>query len=422
MAKNVELLLTYALNEGDELVSIESITVRGLKCNCRCPKCKEDLVAKLGNGRRQPHFAHKKDSDCHGSYMTALHMLAEKILIDEKAVMAPEYKMIPSKRLTFDRMESETRVERKDLQPDVVGITEDGKRFHIEIKNTHAVDEYKKGKIIEDNITCLEIDVSNQKLENLKDFLLDSIDEREWINNYIYEEQLKENKRGRLIEQINNLDDLAFNQILKIKHFEKLYVSPDGLFQRLKGQTPKGTSYILNIGFGDSLDQYLEHIEEQFDSYELNVYVSPTGGESDVRWVKDYYNLPHNKKSRPLYKGEERPSPKNSPTKNKIATNTILENHGVDIAKVKSLDELFCSFRIDKNLNTEKYGLTYILEFQMLPKRQWIILLHYGNGITPYHVGRYYLENDEIVYKNIADFQTKDLALKRYNDLYLFNK
>ena len=288
MAKNGDPQLTYALNAENELVSIANISVRGMECNCRCPKCNERLVAKLGHGGHQPHFAHRKDSDCHGSYMTALHMLAEKILIEKRTVMAPQYKIIPSKRLSFCSMESETRSERKDMQPDVVGITEDGSRFHIEIKNTHEVDDNKRNKIIKSNITCLEIDVSKQKLDELEDFLLNSDDEREWINNPIYDNQITIIKRERLLEEIDCLDKYPFNEILKIEHFDKEFVSPDGLFQRLKGTSSNNTSYYFNVGFEDSLHQYLKQVEEQHDCCEINVFVSITGGYSTVKWEKDY--------------------------------------------------------------------------------------------------------------------------------------
>ena len=173
--------LTYAIDSSGKMVNIGSVE-RGLSCNCRCPKCNESLVAKLGHeGGRQPHFAHRKDSNCHGSYMSALHKLAEQIIEEEKAVMAPKYKIIEKKKLEFESVEVEQRVERKDLQPDIVGVTSNGLRWFVEIRNTHEVKEDKRAKLIESNITCLEIDVREQTLENLKSFLLESAECREWI-------------------------------------------------------------------------------------------------------------------------------------------------------------------------------------------------------------------------------------------------
>ena len=165
--RNKDPKLTYALKSGI-LVHIDSVE-SGNACNCICPKCQKSLCAKKKRklDGHQSHFAHSKDSDCHGYYMTTLHLLAEQIIQEEKAVMAPAYKEIKEQRLSFKKIEVEQRNERKDLQPDVVGETDDGLRWFIEIRNTHEVDEVKKKKLIESNITCLEIDVRGQFLENL---------------------------------------------------------------------------------------------------------------------------------------------------------------------------------------------------------------------------------------------------------------
>lgn len=197
--KKIEPKLTYALDASGTMVRIDDVVNRGLACNCRCPKCKELLIARLGHeGGRQRHFAHQRGSDCHGAYMTTLHLLAEQILEKEKAVMVPAYKEIDSQRLTFKDVEVEKRVERKDLQPDVVGITEDELRWHIEIRNTSEINEQKLKKIKDSSITCLEIDVREQTLENLKSFLLDSTEKRVWINNPHYDFCIEEKKRRRI--------------------------------------------------------------------------------------------------------------------------------------------------------------------------------------------------------------------------------
>ena len=57
--------------------------------------------------------------------MTALHKLAEQIIEEEKSVMVPAYKEICQQKISFEKVEIEQRVERKDLQPDIVGITAD---------------------------------------------------------------------------------------------------------------------------------------------------------------------------------------------------------------------------------------------------------------------------------------------------------
>ena len=255
--------LTYALDTFGKMVYIGNVE-RGLSCNCRCPKCNERLVAKLGNGCRQAHFAHSKDSDCHGSYMTALHTLAEQIIEVEKAVMAPAYKEIGRQRLSFTQVEVEQRVERKDLQPDIVGVTEDGLRWIIEIRNTHEVDESKKAKLIESNITCLEIDVREQTLENLKSFILESEEKREWINNPIYDAQIVEAKRKRVSKVENyflSCTELTFPAYedydsgkISIKEAFVLSKTDDKLFSQVKVLSSEGVPFVFNIGSHDILE------------------------------------------------------------------------------------------------------------------------------------------------------------------------
>lgn len=296
--------LTYALNAFGKMIYINDVE-RGLSCNCRCPKCKEPLVARLGHeGGRQAHFAHKKDSDCHGSYMTALHKLAEQIIEEEKAVMAPKYKEVAKQKLSFTKVEVELRVERKDLQPDVVGVTEDGLRWFVEIRNTHEVDETKKEKLKESNITCLEIDVREQKLENLKSFILESADNREWINNPNYDAQIIELKRKRvsLVEEyllccteltIPAFDDYD-SRIISIKESSVLSRSDDMLFSQIKVISSDGIPYIFNICSQDKLET-IKHGKDEGGCNELIINIDCFSIEDDINsnslnlsWLHNY--------------------------------------------------------------------------------------------------------------------------------------
>lgn len=215
--------LTYALDTSGKMVHVLDVA-RGKYCNCRCPKCKEPLDAKQGNGGRQPHFAHQKNSDCQGAYMSALHKLAEQIIEEEKAVMVPSYKIIGEQKLLFKEVEVEQRVDRNDMQPDLVGITEDSKRWIIEIRNTHEVDITKRQKIIDNNITCLEINVRDQTLENLKSFLLESTENREWINNPIYEKRIEEIKREKVNRIVRLLSEKNELIIPVYKEYEQITI------------------------------------------------------------------------------------------------------------------------------------------------------------------------------------------------------
>lgn len=196
-------IIPYALNSKDELVSISSIKasgLRGLACNCRCPKCKEPLEARIGKEIRAPYFAHSKHSNCHGAMMTILHKRSIDLIEKYKIIMVPEYYTIQPRKLEFIKVEVERREDRNDMQPDIVGITPDEKRWAIEIRNTHEVGIAKINKIIESGLACLEIDVRKQSVDNLENFLFNQTDCREWINNPYDDELLIKLKLNRRVE------------------------------------------------------------------------------------------------------------------------------------------------------------------------------------------------------------------------------
>ena len=295
--------LTHALDTLGRMVYVGSVE-RGLSCNCRCPKCNEPLVAKLGHeGGRQPHFAHRKGSDCHGYYMSALHKMAEQIIEEEMAVMVPAYKEIDKQKLEFVKIEVEQRVERKDLQPDIVGVTSNGLRWFVEIRNTHEVDEAKMAKLIESNITCLEIDVREQTLEGLKKFLLESIECREWINNPNYDSQIAEAKRER-VSQIEKLllesKELtipiyadADTQIINFKEVTTLSRTGDGLYVRIKVISSDDIPYVFEICSNDiiettngSLGHDCNELKILTDNLPLNSVL--TLSDLDIKWTYHY--------------------------------------------------------------------------------------------------------------------------------------
>lgn len=295
--------LTYALNEFGKMVCIDSVE-RGRDCNCFCPKCNEPLTAKLGNGKRQPHFAHQQGTNCQGSYMTALHRLAEQIISEEKAVMAPAYEDIPKHLFSFKHVEVEQRTDRNDMQPDLVGITEDDKRWAIEIRNTHEVDETKTNKIKASNITCLEIDVREQTLENLKSFLLESTENRKWINNPYYKKQIEEAKQKAVSEIVDYLLKKPNLLIPEYGDFESKPIgleeasiiskTDNGLFVRVKTISSDGIVYNFNIGSAQTIDKERKalELEKDKDHNELAIFTDelPTNIENNtdcprMRWL-----------------------------------------------------------------------------------------------------------------------------------------
>ena len=95
--------------------------------------------------------------------------------------------------------------ERKDKQPDVIATTHDGKQYLIEFIFQYKV-QHKKS-IDYKNMSCLEIDLSGQKLETLEDFLLNSSADRKWVNNENYFSRIvptyaQANKNIRIVNRL----------------------------------------------------------------------------------------------------------------------------------------------------------------------------------------------------------------------------
>lgn len=174
--------LTYALNGDNQLVHIDSVN-NGKECNCFCPCCRNPLVARNNSIHIQHHFAHADEVDCGKAFESALHLLAKQIFEKEKSLMLPRYKTVKARVQFFDGVETEQRVDALDVQPDSVGIS-NGHRILVEFKNTHAIDDTKKQKIADLKLACVEIDISEQELDEdaFTKFLLSSTEKRIWIN------------------------------------------------------------------------------------------------------------------------------------------------------------------------------------------------------------------------------------------------
>lgn len=164
-------MLTYGLKEGttDVLLHIDAVH-KGKECGCVCPNCKHKLVAKNG-GKGGPrskthHFAHANGSEeCGKGKMTALHILAQKILEERKTILLPEYhkqfvhKEAQSKIFDNVTLEEFSKVEDVVLRPDCVCRKEDSSEpLWVEIYCRHRVDYDKRDEIKYRGKYCVEVD------------------------------------------------------------------------------------------------------------------------------------------------------------------------------------------------------------------------------------------------------------------------
>ncbi len=181
-----DYIFSWAENQEGKIVHVDDVQ-RGLKCGCRCPHCKEPLLARQGE-EREHGFAHHsptRKATLGICYMVILYKLAEQIIQTKKCIYAPSYyRIFKATKLEFVDVKVDSRYEREDKQPDVIATTKDGKQYLIEFVFDYKV-QHKKA-IDYQELNCLEIDLSNQKLETLEEFLLNSDEERRWLNNKDY--------------------------------------------------------------------------------------------------------------------------------------------------------------------------------------------------------------------------------------------
>lgn len=178
--------LTYALDADGKLIHVDSVST-GLSCNCFCPHCKSELVAKNGGNRKTHHFAHANGSDCVGAIESVLHKMAKDILQEHKLIMLPSIQRDGTGRQTvFCNVETEVFDKELSLRPDCIGYTENDRFIWVEFKRTHEVDVKKAGKIISAKVDCVEIDLNSCELDPIKvrSFIERSSEERKWIYNH----------------------------------------------------------------------------------------------------------------------------------------------------------------------------------------------------------------------------------------------
>ena len=199
--------LTYGLDENGTLIHVDD-AIRGKGCNCVCPdpQCKAKLVAKQG-AKNKWHFAHDNGADCIGGRMTALHMLAQQIIQEEKKIREPWFKDYcedPSKEIYFESVLLEQRFKTTEIdrRPDCVGIIKTGDKQYevwIEVKVTHEVDEEKLNDIKHLGAICMEINLSglldtDYTIETIREALFVNIGNKKWIN---YPQLFKKNANAK---------------------------------------------------------------------------------------------------------------------------------------------------------------------------------------------------------------------------------
>ena len=226
-----EVKLPVGVRDG-EFVLISEIkeSERGLACGCRCPKCKEFLVAKIGE-KNVHHFAHFR-KECSLSSESALHMYAKEVLRCEKKLMLPkgsisyntdflsvedfEYGGWEEDKTIFENVLfefDECFVEKsfEGIRADVA-LRKGDKWLLVEFGVTHFIDDEKYKKLRKLNISCLQISFDLKKFskhnfdkELIKEFIIESVEKKEWICNVRMDREIdkiiEENKKIMVIRE-----------------------------------------------------------------------------------------------------------------------------------------------------------------------------------------------------------------------------
>ena len=216
-----EIRLRFAMQAEGKILDINEISAenKGLKCSCFCPVCGSPVVAKLGNGARQKHFAHIAQVNCdiEAANQTAIHILAKEIIERRKAIVVPKISvriqqtgcrnlyhrywefepivMQEAKEVCFDKVYLEKRV--GEIVPDIIASVK-GKKLAIEIAVTHFSDKEKIQRFEEINLPAIEVDISGKDRDVGRDVLEQALVEETQNKYWLYNP-----KRQQLVEEAN---------------------------------------------------------------------------------------------------------------------------------------------------------------------------------------------------------------------------
>jgi uncharacterized protein (DUF2384 family) len=155
----------------------------------RCLDCEERLTLRRPRDKRA-HFAHRPDSLCAGE--TALHRYAKDLLEQRKTLTLPALTLqeegLSESVFKLGVYAFEGVVPERNLgtfQPDAI-VTYQGAELAVEFLVSHAVGEEKRAKVLERDISMVEVDLSQVRAgqvsaEELDELILHSAPRR-WIH------------------------------------------------------------------------------------------------------------------------------------------------------------------------------------------------------------------------------------------------
>lgn len=195
----------------------------GLTCNCMCPGCGRDMVARKGEQRAHvfAHRAHQAEV-CRSPGETALHKLAKMVLRDRLRLKLPAITMTDQhgvlevfKEAVFEFEEAALEKRAGEVVPDVI-CRRGGRDLHVEFVVTNACDPTKLAKLNAMDVGVLEIDLRryrNKPLALLDDAILFEAP-RKWLQTRMFAKGARMMEERKIaIEREKDIEARALWQI-----------------------------------------------------------------------------------------------------------------------------------------------------------------------------------------------------------------
>ena len=182
--RSTNIRQTFALNNEGIITSIRDVQ-RGLSCNCTCPSCNTNLIAKQGK-KREWHFAHRGNHNCINGAESSLHLAAKQVVASSPKILIsndegkPEYLYMDSSDL---EMQWDTHFGK--VIPDVT-VTSGAERYFIEIIVTNSINEKKREKLHSLGLPTLLIYLDPSMMAEwswagIKENIIDEHINRQWL-------------------------------------------------------------------------------------------------------------------------------------------------------------------------------------------------------------------------------------------------
>lgn len=184
----------------------------GLNCHCSCVECNMDLEACQGE-KRSWYFRHTDQTACKGGPMTALHLMAQFLLIGNKTIRTKEGEE------TYQNGVTEFILPKSRFKVDVAGDKKGSDKLVIEIRVTHAIDDAKLRFLKDQKIHSIEIDLSEVEPDIISSDLLKLLLNDTSKQSIIYSPRQRENKIDVL--RFGWLATVTIFAVLIYKHIRK---------------------------------------------------------------------------------------------------------------------------------------------------------------------------------------------------------